>query len=143
VRLDRGRAGAPGRHHAHRAGVGSHAALLGAAERLGPRMSRRPATAAGRLVTPGFFVLRTPLLPFSEFTAWGAGAAARDRATLRERLRRIICRPEVREAVRVASPPPQQGIATWIGDPETAPGQRIQRALVRDPSRITRRRTPR
>ena len=66
----------------------------------------------------GFFVLRTPLLPFGELDAWGqdlesprlapgqalAPALQRDRALLRARLASLIQRPEVREALFVASP---------------------------------------
>jgi hypothetical protein len=56
-----------------------------------------------------FFVLRTPLLPFDELEAWSAGlaapgsgpdeleaAVAADRERLRDRLRVLIDRPEVR-----------------------------------------------
>ena len=67
----------------------------------------------------GFFVLRTPLLPFDDLLAWSdtleapAAAAdparfdralATDRQTLRARLAAIVARPDVREAIFVASP---------------------------------------
>src|SRR5690349_15413941 len=74
----------------------------------------------GPAVTPsGFFVLRTPLLPFTEITAWGDGlqapaaagdpgvldqAVAADRAQLRRRLEDIVTTPEFRDALFVASP---------------------------------------
>jgi len=70
---------------------------------------------AARQFTPsGFFVLRTPLLPFEEVAAWGEGleavgslgdprrlheALARDRTRLRHRLQTLVARPEVREAI--------------------------------------------
>ena len=67
----------------------------------------------------GFFVLRTPLLPFTEVTAWGDGlqapaaaggpgvldqAVAADRAQLRRRLEDIVTTPGFRDALFVASP---------------------------------------
>src|ERR671937_8907 len=82
----------------------------------------------------GFFVLRTPLLPFSEFTAWGDGlraaahvddaerlgdAVARDRVLLRKRLMRILAREDVREAVFLASPSLEDAIQAWRRAPDT------------------------
>jgi len=66
----------------------------------------------------GFFVLRTPLLPLRVLSEWGegldapratdglelAGALARDRERLRERLRRLTARADFSEALFVASP---------------------------------------
>jgi hypothetical protein len=56
----------------------------------------------------GFFVLRTPLLPFDELLEWTHGLDHRDaedaRAVLRERLRGLLARPEIAEALYVASP---------------------------------------
>ncbi len=78
----------------------------------------------------GFFVFRTPLLPFEEIEAWSAdltapaaataeatataaatadperleAALAADRALLRARLAALATRPEVLEALFVASP---------------------------------------
>jgi thiopeptide-type bacteriocin biosynthesis protein len=49
----------------------------------------------------GFFVLRTPLLPFDELEAWMEGA---DRTELEHRLREAYERPELREALYLASP---------------------------------------
>lgn len=49
----------------------------------------------------GFFVLRTPLLPFDELEAWMEGA---DRTELERRLREAYERPELREALYLASP---------------------------------------
>jgi thiopeptide-type bacteriocin biosynthesis protein len=52
----------------------------------------------------GFFVLRTPLLPFDVFQAWTAGSNSDEHAQSVERLRRVWYRQEVREAVLLASP---------------------------------------
>ena len=63
----------------------------------------------------GFFALRSPLLAFDELRAWSEGLSAphlvgdaaalrADRAQLTERLLAIWRRPEVREAVFLASP---------------------------------------
>jgi class I lanthipeptide synthase len=49
----------------------------------------------------GFFVLRTPLLPFDELASWAEGA---DRTELERRLRKAYERPELREALYLASP---------------------------------------
>src|SRR5262245_15027388 len=67
----------------------------------------------------GFFALRTPLLPFDELIAWGDGlkapdslnehqrleqALASDRVRLRKYLNAAFSRPELRDALFVASP---------------------------------------
>ena len=67
----------------------------------------------------GFFALRTPFLPFDELLAWSDGLEApvgrrrssdgrkrlaADRSRLRDRLRAVLARPDVREALFVASP---------------------------------------
>jgi len=117
----------------------------------------------------GFFVFRTPLLPFEEVEAWSADLAApsafegapepdpdagdddpdpleealaADRERLRERLRRIIERPEVREALFVASPELRSGIEAWRRKPESKKGQRAEQALVRYFVRMASRATP-
>jgi thiopeptide-type bacteriocin biosynthesis protein len=108
-------------------------------------------------VPSGFFVLRTPLLPFDELIDWSkdleaAGtiddrerlpqAVASDRARLRLRLRAIVDRPEVREALYVASPDLVDGLSVWLREPETARGQRVERAIVRYFVRMAGRPTP-
>ncbi len=72
-----------------------------------------------RFAPSGFFVLRTPLLPFEEMTTWSEGLEAvgalgdpqgldealeKDRARLRDQLLAMLTRPELRDAVFVASP---------------------------------------
>ncbi len=103
----------------------------------------------------GFFALRTPLLPFDEIEAWSedlaaaaAGEAelpavlAADRERLRRRLLRLIERPEIREALFVASPSLERGLDAWRRDPESKKGRRAEEALVRYLLRMTARATP-
>jgi thiopeptide-type bacteriocin biosynthesis protein len=58
----------------------------------------------------GFFVLRTPLLPFDELDAWTEGA---DRQMLERRLREAYERPELREALYLASPQLCETLDAW------------------------------
>src|SRR5262245_3040574 len=105
----------------------------------------------------GFFALRTPLLPFDELLAWSDGleaalaaddpprleaALTEDRAGLRRRLRAIVTRPEVREALFVASPALEERLDLWLREPEGEPGQKLERALVRYFARMAGRATP-
>jgi len=93
----------------------------------------------------GFFVFRTPLLPFEEIEAWSAsltGDWVADRELLRSRLRAIVERPEVLEALFLASPSLVDGLAAWRLDPEGKKGQRAERALVRYFLRMASRATP-
>jgi thiopeptide-type bacteriocin biosynthesis protein len=105
----------------------------------------------------GFFAVRTPLLPFDDLLAWGDGleaaaagddparleaAVAADRARLRRRLRAVFARPEAREALFVASPELEGRFDVWLRQPESEPGQKIERALVRYFARMAGRATP-
>ncbi len=105
----------------------------------------------------GFFALRTPLLPFDQFLAWGDGlqavtaledpalletALVADRTRLRERLRALLDRPLVRDALFVASPDLDESREVWIRDPDGERGTRIERAIVRYFSRMAGRATP-
>ena len=104
----------------------------------------------------GFFALRTPLLPFDELLAWGEGLEAagetepvrladalrRDRERLRERLRAALARPELREALYVATPDLADVLELWMRDPESDRGQRAERPLVRYFERTCGRATP-
>jgi thiopeptide-type bacteriocin biosynthesis protein len=58
----------------------------------------------------GFFVLRTPLLPFDELGAWAEDA---DRSELERRLREAYERPELREALYLASPQLYAALDAW------------------------------
>jgi thiopeptide-type bacteriocin biosynthesis protein len=108
-----------------------------------------------KLRPAGFVALRTPLLPISEFLDWGrdlaaAGAAegdleaalAADRERLRARLRELIARPEVREALFIASPDLDSALAAWEADPQSENGARAERSLVRYLARMCTRSTP-
>lgn len=107
-------------------------------------------------------VLRTPLLPFEEVEGWSAGllspgyqgdegqgdeaglaeALAHDRKLLRERLRALIQRPEVREALALTSPDLLAGLRHWQQAPESRKGRRAEHALVRYLLRMASRPTP-
>ena len=113
----------------------------------------------------GFFVIRSPLLPFSELSEWGQGTRSRalwqkgaagecmqqvweqDAHLLRERLLRIIERPEVEHALYVASGSLQLGIDWWKNDwwksnPRDKKSLQAERAVVRYFSRMAGRPTP-
>jgi thiopeptide-type bacteriocin biosynthesis protein len=111
----------------------------------------------GRFTTSGAFVLRAPLLPFDELTHWGRGpsvaampddadadadAIVRDRARLRERLRQMAARPDVRDALLVASPRLVAALPDWEVAPDTRQGRSIERSLVRYVTRMSTRPTP-
>jgi len=108
-----------------------------------------------RFTHSGGFHFRTPLLPFDAFLAWGAdlaapqaagewleAAVARDRETQRARLRTLVSCREFRDALFVASPDLDEAFDTWIADPESERGQRIERALVKYVARAAGRATP-
>lgn len=106
----------------------------------------------------GFFVLRTPLLPFDELTSWGAeleaagadadapggldDAVARDRARLRLRLAEAVLRPEFRDALFVASPSLDAAVDLWRKEPDSERGRAAESSLVSYFSRAAARPTP-
>lgn len=115
----------------------------------------------------GFFLLRTPLLAFDELASWGdelsapaltgrdpgrgresAGAGdleealRRDRRALRPWLRDLLERPEVIEALLLASPGLVSALDYWRRDPDGKKGRRAEEALVRYAVRMTSRATP-
>src|SRR5262245_28672271 len=86
----------------------------------------------------GFFALRTPILPFDELVTWSTGlqagavvddvarldlAVASDRTRLRAYLGEVYARPEVREALFVASPDLDERFEVWQREPESEGGQ--------------------
>jgi len=115
-------------------------------------------TPASQIHPSGFFVFRTPLLPFEELEAWSAGleavhvpsdrleelerALAADRVRLRERLRALCDRPEILEALFLASPSLVDGLPLWLSQPDSKKGQRVERVIVRYFYRMTARATP-
>src|SRR5258708_6803763 len=61
---------------------------------------------------------------------------------MRERLREWVARPEVKEALWLASPELVQSLGVWQADPENAKGRKIEQALCRYLARMTARATP-
>ncbi|MHA7630766.1 lantibiotic dehydratase [Corallococcus sp. M7] len=121
--------------------------------RRAPEGQRTPP--APSLMEPAdFFVLRTPLLPFDAVEHWSsrltaphatgelAKALDADRALLRTRLREYVERPEVREALFVASPSLEEGLPLWFQSPDSEYGLKVERALVRYFLRMAGRCTP-
>jgi thiopeptide-type bacteriocin biosynthesis protein len=107
--------------------------------------------------TAGFFVLRTPLLPFEEFLGLSqallmaealrnggglAEAAASDRKLVRSRLQEFVRRPEIQEALWIASPEFFESLSTWWNKPESEKGQKIEQSLYRYVARMISRSTP-
>src|SRR5262249_25021304 len=132
------------RDRADRARLGSPVPRLAPARE--PRVTFVPA---------GFFALRTPLLPFATLTACGDGlrtpvapdeavddALDADRRRLRERLFALVARPEIREALFVASPSLDESLAAWHAQPDGERGQKVERAVVRYLARMAGRPTP-
>lgn len=107
-----------------------------------------------RFEPAGFFVLRTPLLPFEQFLAWGRGhtlkhdessfeqSHAEACARLRERLHALLADARAREAVFVACPDLVGWLERWRAEPETKRGRNTERALVRYFTRMTGRPVP-
>jgi thiopeptide-type bacteriocin biosynthesis protein len=106
----------------------------------------------------GFFVLRTPLLPFEVLSRWGGerleaarlppgspeleAALARDCATLRAGLRELLRWPEMREALFVASPSLHESLDAWERQPEGEYARKVERSVVRYLARMAGRPTP-
>lgn len=103
----------------------------------------------------GLVVMRTPLLPVEEYEAWSAGlraphapddalddALAHDRALLRARLAALLERPEIAEAIFLASPDLAESLEQWRRDPESKKGRRAEQGLVRYALRMASRPTP-
>ena len=115
---------------------------------------RRPDPVA---VPSGFFVLRTPLLPFTDVIAWGDGlqaptaiddsgaldeALGTDRTLLRRRLEDIATTPQFRDALFVASPSLAAAVDMWRKDPDCDKGRATERSLVSYVLRAAARPTP-
>jgi hypothetical protein len=109
------------------------------------------------LSASGFFAFRTPLLPFDALGSWADGlqapaatdepesletALAADRARLRSRLAAWVTRPEVREALFVASPSLDDSFDLWLRDPDSERGQKVERSVVRYFMRLAGRPIP-
>ncbi len=106
----------------------------------------------------GFFGMRTPLLPLVEMMNWSDGlslpqanledstsldaAIASDRVVLRRRLQDWLGKPEVKDAIYVASPSLTKSLDFWIKEPDSERGLKVERSLVRYFLRMTARPTP-
>lgn len=103
-----------------------------------------PADVLRDFTPSGFFVLRTPLLPFGDAEDAGEARGSLDerRRTSRARLREALGSPEAREAIFVASPELHAHVEAWLDDPNTPDATGYERALVRYASRMRGRATP-
>jgi thiopeptide-type bacteriocin biosynthesis protein len=107
----------------------------------------------------GFFVLRTPLLPFGEFlkllpTSHVRNALrgpddlileeaiAADRLSIRRELQQLVNRPELQTALWLASPDFSDSLALWRKNPDSDKGRRIEQSLYRYVARSASRSTP-
>ena len=105
---------------------------------------------ARRFAPSCFFVLRSPLLPYAAFTALGEGLTAasrpedeaKDRALVRARVAALLGRPEVRDALFLASPSLAERLPAWERAPDSEPGRKVERALMRYLQRMAVRATP-
>src|SRR5437763_17063702 len=84
-------------------------------------------------------VLRTPLLPLDTLIEW---AKEPDLAAQRRHLAALLARPDVEEAIFVASPSLHGAIEKWRTAPDSAAGQRAEHSLVKYLSRMAGRSTP-
>lgn len=98
------------------------------------------------------FVLRSPLLPATDFidlathrgdADWASETGySRGVGSLRQRLRDIVAKPEVAEALFIASPSLVQSIPIWLDDPLSVRAQRVERSLIKYLARMSTRPTP-
>jgi thiopeptide-type bacteriocin biosynthesis protein len=120
-------------------------------------VTKHRAEDANAFKTAGFFALRTPVLPWNvieelsrNLTAAGAlegehdldAALAHDARRVRERLRAIVRRPEVRGALRVASSSLDARLQPWLDGEETAEACSVEGAVLRYVVRMAGRSTP-
>jgi lantibiotic biosynthesis protein len=116
-------------------------------------------TPSHRLVPSPFLVVRAATLPLDELHRWSEGLAApaaaatgdagalataiaADRERLRARLRALVDRPAIRDALHVASASLVERLAKWRERPESKDGAKIEHAVVRYVARMAGRATP-
>jgi lantibiotic biosynthesis protein len=106
--------------------------------------SPRPRSASHR--PSGFFVLRTPLLPAAVVERWARSTTSDvsepDARVLHQRLRDWVHRPDVREALWLASPTLDASVSAWLEDPESPRARGVTVNLVRYLCRSATRPTP-
>lgn len=100
----------------------------------------------------GFFVARSPLLPVDALTSLAEGlealAVADDEAVQRDvdrvvaRVRELVLRPDVREAIFVASPSLDAARGAWLADPSNGRAAGFFQAALRYLARMSARPTP-
>lgn len=81
-------------------------------------------------------VVRSPLLPFDVLAAWTAAPEPR------RYLDELLARPEVEEALFVASPALHAGAAAWRAQSTSAASRAIEHSLVKYVARMAGRATP-
>src|SRR5688572_21393686 len=84
-------------------------------------------------------VVRTPLLPVEVLLEWPSEERVGDQ---RRYLENLLDRPDVNEAIFVASPGLHASIERWRTAPDSEAGQRIEHALVKYVARMAWRTTP-
>jgi thiopeptide-type bacteriocin biosynthesis protein len=112
---------------------------------------------SGVVEPAGFFVLRTPLLPFDTLIRLSddleapavvndparlPDAWSRDRARLRNRLQALLREPAIREAIFVASPDLDRAIDRWLSGSEDEKVEATERAVMKYVTRMATRATP-
>ena len=105
----------------------------------------------------GFFVLRTPLLPVDRLLGWRVdlqapravgdpkrleAALTLDRLRLRKRLKDVLDCSEFREGLFLSAPGLEKRLVDWFRDPDSKPGQKVERPLVEYFVRAAVRPTP-
>ncbi len=100
------------------------------------------------------FVLRTPLLPYTDLLGWASHTQAprvanpddatleADRAELRQRLAARLAEPALAEALTLASPGLMAAQPRWERDPQGRSGRKFERAITRYFVRMCSRSTP-
>jgi thiopeptide-type bacteriocin biosynthesis protein len=105
------------------------------------------------LMPAGFFVLRTPLLPFGDWLQWTSASSeidsndsserlAYDMKLRRAQLERILSDPVILQALYLTSSDLYRAVETWKKDPATKSGQSVESSLVAFFSRICARPIP-
>ncbi|RKH57269.1 lantibiotic dehydratase [Corallococcus llansteffanensis] len=110
-----------------------------------PKSLPRALALARPLLPLHHVIVRTPLLGFDVFAAWGdtaAGAAGASRAASRARLDALLRDPLIEQALRLASPALSGDIAVWREAPDSGHGLKVERALVKYLSRMAGKPTP-